>query len=69
MKLNNSRPTGWLFLFLPAFPSHIPAVGNVGRFLHQYMLLFSDTIMMSLEAWDKVYLLWYVIIGPILSFL
>jgi hypothetical protein len=44
MKLNNSHPVGWLLLFLPAFPSHIPAVGNVGIFLHQYMLLFLDTI-------------------------
>jgi hypothetical protein len=34
MKLNNSHPVGWLLLFLPAFPSHIPAVGNVGRFLY-----------------------------------
>jgi len=36
-------------LFLPAFPSHIPAVGNLGIFLYQDMLLFSNTIMVSLE--------------------
>ena len=59
---------GWLVVFSPSFPSDFPSVGHcLGRRVHKSMVLFTHTLMVSFEAWDKADPVWHVPKGPIFS--